>query len=186
MENKKTNGTGVRFDDYKDIISGGAMLLLAGGILLGANQIKIHKLSSMVNAAFMPRLVGGAMAVCALIVMVEGIFHLKKVQQAPPSDAPQEAEIPGVNKDEPKPMIATILLMIGYALLFEPLGFILSSALYAFGQIMVLTLPENRTKKQWIMAAVVAVVVSVLVYAAFRYGLDMLLPVGPLSVIGLG
>ena len=186
MENKKPNGAGVRFDDYKDIISGGVMLLFAGGILLGANQIKIHKLSSLVNAAFMPRLVGMAMAVCALIVMVEGIFHLKKAKQAPPSDVPQEPEIPGVNKDEPKPLIATILLMIGYALLFEPLGFILSSALYAFGQIMVLTLPENRTKKQWVLAAAVAVIVSVLVYVAFRCGLDMLLPVGPLSMIGLG
>jgi putative tricarboxylic transport membrane protein len=62
----------------------------------------------------------------------------------------------------------------------KPLGFIISSILYLFGQIVILCPKE---KYNFVMFAIVSVVTSVVVFYTFRKGLNLMLPVGILKFL---
>ena len=88
---------------------------------------------------------------------------------------PAEAEKTEDTADDKKGMLLTILCMVGYAALFEPLGFIISSALYLFLQITVLSNQKNRKLP---LFAVISLVTSVFIYVVFVYLINMPLPMG--------
>lgn len=161
------------FEDCKDIISGSVIFVVAIVMLAASFSIRAHELAGAINARFMPRIISVAMAFCSLIVVVQGIISLHHKQNLEKDgEHSKKAEI------EIKPFAVTLVLLILYAMLFRTLGFILSSILYLMGQITVLTLKENQTRKNLICTCITAVVVPVVVYIIFRYGLKILLPVG--------
>ena len=72
----------------------------------------------------------------------------------------------------------TVACMVGYAALFDTLGFIISSAAYLFLQITVLSNEKNRKLP---LFAIISVVTSVAVYGIFVYLIGMPLPTGILD-----
>ena len=72
----------------------------------------------------------------------------------------------------------TIALMVVYMLIFEPVGFIVSSALYLFVQMIVLS---DKTNRNPILFAIIAVALPVAVDALFVFAIHMPLPVGILG-----
>ena len=66
--------------------------------------------------------------------------------------------------------------MVGYILLMHTFGFMLTSAVYLFLQMLAIL--ENRSKKRVILMAVIAVLVPVILYIPFRYGFQLMIPVG--------
>lgn len=69
----------------------------------------------------------------------------------------------------------TVLLLAAYVLLLEPVGFLLSTAVYLFLQILVLAPPDERN---YLTIAIVSVVTPVVIYALFVYAINMPLPKG--------
>jgi len=75
-------------------------------------------------------------------------------------------------------VLRTLIMSCVYVLLLEPLGFLISSILYVFCQILNLC-PKNDVNI--VKFAVIAVVSSVIIYFTFRNGLHLMLPAGPLE-----
>ena len=71
--------------------------------------------------------------------------------------------------------IGTIVLMVLYMLAFEPVGFVVSSAVYLFLQMLLLC---DRTNRKILVFALVAVILPIAVDALFVYIIKMPLPVG--------
>ena len=69
----------------------------------------------------------------------------------------------------------TILLIGAYCMAFQPVGFIISTMVYLFLQILVLTPPERKNVP---LAGIIAVVASIAVYALFTYAINSPLPKG--------
>jgi len=78
-----------------------------------------------------------------------------------------------------KTVLITVGLILVYVVLLKPLGFIISSSLYLFAQILVLV--PVRIKKNYLLYALVAVITSAIIYVSFRFGLDLMLPAGLLG-----
>ena len=64
------------------------------------------------------------------------------------------------------------------------IGVLITTVVYLFVQILILT-PREKWKKNYVPAAITAVVAGVVLFFIFRYVLNVLLPVGILSVFGL-
>ena len=71
--------------------------------------------------------------------------------------------------------IGTIILMVVYMIAFQPIGFVVSSAVYLFIQMLVFS---NRDNRKIILFAVIAVLLPLAVDALFVYVIHMPLPVG--------
>ena len=74
--------------------------------------------------------------------------------------------------------LLTIVLLAIYVVLFKPLGFILSTFIYLFFQITLLSTEKNRNL---ILFGIISVVAPVVIYALFVYVIKMPLPTGLLS-----
>ncbi|MBQ3764348.1 MAG: tripartite tricarboxylate transporter TctB family protein [Synergistaceae bacterium] len=71
--------------------------------------------------------------------------------------------------------IGTVVLMVLYMLAFQPVGFVVSSAVYLFLQMLLLS---DRTNRKVILFAVVSVLLPLAVDALFVFVIKMPLPVG--------
>ena len=71
--------------------------------------------------------------------------------------------------------IGTVVLMVLYMLAFQPVGFVVASAVYLFLQMLLLSEKSNR---KVILFAVIAVLLPLAVDALFVYVIKMPLPVG--------
>ena len=71
--------------------------------------------------------------------------------------------------------IGTIVLMVLYMLAFQPVGFIVASAVYLFLQMLLLS---DKTNRKPLLFLIVAVLLPVAVDALFVYVIKMPLPVG--------
>ena len=74
--------------------------------------------------------------------------------------------------------VGTIVLMFLYMLAFEPVGFIVASAVYLFLQMLLLS---DKTNRKILLFALVAVILPVAVDALFVFVIKMPLPVGILG-----
>ena len=69
----------------------------------------------------------------------------------------------------------TFAVIIGYMVLLQPAGFILSTVIYLFAQMMVLAPADKRNP---VLFIIVSVAFTAFVFVAFRIGLQQLLPRG--------
>ena len=74
--------------------------------------------------------------------------------------------------------IITLVFIAIYIWLMKPLGFILSTMIYLFAQIMLIA-PSEKRKPVFIL--ILSVLVSVALYAVFVKGFSVMLPAGILS-----
>ena len=72
--------------------------------------------------------------------------------------------------------------MLVYVFVMKPVGFILSTLVFLFCQMMVLSPDDERGKKQAILLAVIDVVFTLVVFFLFRYGFKIVLPAGIFSI----
>ena len=167
----------MRFKKYRDLGFGVAALLFSIFYLINAAQIKTRpKLTpSYASAKIMPILLGVLLAILSIFCIVQGIRRLK---------APDSKEENGKKLDRGDMMavVFTFAVIIGYILIMPILGFILSTVIYLFLQMLILAPAEKRN---YVLFAIVAVVFTAIVFVAFRIGLQQLLPRGVIeSLLG--
>lgn len=139
---------------------------------LGATPLTNH---------FIPYLWGGVLLVLGLWITIRGFRKRKKYL----------AEGGKIEKTtfkealmERREVVASFIALGLYVGLMGPLGFVIATIAYVFAQILILT-PREKWKKNYLPAAITAVVTGVALFYIFRYLLNVLLPVGVLSVFGL-
>ena len=121
-----------------------------------------------VGSGYVPRVIAYTIMFVSLLLFVLTLLRGRKTSTRGSA---------GKNKDgkDFKGGVYTIGLLIVYAVLFQPLGFLLSSAIYLFLQILVLSNKENR---KYPLFAGLSVIIPVFLYALFLFGFQMPLPYG--------
>ncbi|MFC0625652.1 tripartite tricarboxylate transporter TctB family protein [Kribbella deserti] len=143
------------------IIAAIVLVVLSVTFLIGVFDIRSPKGLDPAGPRFFPLIVTSAWVLLSLAYLVEG---LRSPRAAAKSDR---------TWFEP---VAIAVLLVLYAFLVVPLGYILATLLLFFGAARVL-----GSRNTW-RDAIVAVVLSVLVYVAFTQFLDISLPEGVLGL----
>jgi putative tricarboxylic transport membrane protein len=158
---------------YKDIILGIAVSILAAAYFIGSFFIELRVLSTGITAATIPRLLGVCEFVLGILLAMRGIFSYRlyiRTQQF----KDEEKEKP--EKQNFSAVLETSVLLIFYVVAFKPLGFIVSSMIFMFLE-MIVVCPSNE-KRDYRLFAIVSAATAFIVYFLFRYGFDQMLPTG--------
>ena len=157
------------FKKCKDLILGIVMLAFSGFYLIYAQQIKTRpKLTpSYASARIMPVLLGALLAILSVVCIIQGVRKMKAPEG---EDAAKK-----LDRGDLMAVVFTFAVIIGYIMVMPMLGFILSTVIYLFLQMLILAPADKRN---YVLFAIVAVVFTVLVFVAFRVGLQQLLPRG--------
>lgn len=73
-------------------------------------------------------------------------------------------------------MALSLLLLIAYVALMKTFGFILTSIVYLFVQMVLIA--EDRSWKHLLLLLVISICIPIILYIPFRYGFKLLLPTG--------
>ncbi len=165
------------FAKYKEILLGAGMLALSTFYLYHATFIKVRS-SVSVSAKLIPEILGGLLVILGLFQLGAGINHLITARREN-----KKYGIPSVGMSEEEkanmpPILLTFALIIGYAVSFEWLGFIISSTVCMF---LMMLLMAPRAKRRPGLFALISFVSAGVVYIAFRHGLSLSLPRGLLD-----
>ena len=139
---------------------------------LGATPLTNH---------FVPYLWGGVLLVLSLWIIARGFRKRKKYLAEGGKIEKTSLKAGLMEKCE---VVASFIALGLYVGLMGVVGFAITTILYVFVQILILT-PREKWKKNYIPAAITAVIAGVVLFYIFRYMLNVLLPVGILSVFGL-
>lgn len=171
-------------DNYKlDIIPGIVIALFSIGYLSFVPTIEEFKGmgSTPLTNRFIPYLWGGVLLLLSIWIIVRGLRKRKKYLS-------EGGEVKKVSIkeiiSEKREVIASFIALTIYMILMGPLGFVISTLLYVFFQIMILS-PRKKWKKTAVPAAIIAVLTAGILFYVFRYLLNVLLPIGLLKVFGL-
>ncbi|PIA71691.1 tripartite tricarboxylate transporter TctB family protein [Pseudomonas sediminis] len=160
----------------KELIIGIAMLGASLTYLVLAQQLPGH---DGVDAATVPKLLAGFLSLLGVMQLVSAFAKPKAAAEPAASPAPAEAEEPTVEIVEPKTVIKTLGLILGYMALLGPVGFPIMTVVYLYLQFLVLT-PVNQ-KARHLTYLLIAVICSALIFLLFREAFDLLLPAGLLN-----
>ncbi|ETA81568.1 tripartite tricarboxylate transporter TctB family protein [Youngiibacter fragilis] len=161
----------MKFKKYNDLIVG--LSMLAFGLFYLIMTMQIPRKGKLIDATFFPYILSTIMLIVGLLQTVRGAASAKRF------DAASYEEPKAGQKGDMKTVLITVGLILVYVVLLKPLGFIISSSLYLFAQILVLV--PVRIKKNYLLYALVAVITSAIIYVSFRFGLDLMLPAGLLG-----
>lgn len=160
----------------KELITGIAMLGASLTYLVLAQQLPGH---DGVDAATVPKLLAGFLSLLGVMQLVSAFAKPKAAAEPATSPAPAEAEEPTVEIVEPKTVIKTLGLILGYMALLGPVGFPIMTVVYLYLQFLVLT-PAHQ-KARHLTYLLIAVICSALIFLLFREAFDLLLPAGLLN-----
>lgn len=144
----------------KGIITSILFLAFSIVMIVFARQYK-PMMKNDLGSGFFPMVVGIAM--CALSVL-RLILAIREKEGAVKKSG-----------DDLMGGLATIILIGGYCIAFNPVGFIISTAIYLFLQILILTPKEKRS---WPITAAISLVAPFAFYALFVYLINTPLPKG--------
>ncbi|GHV34886.1 hypothetical protein FACS1894187_06430 [Synergistales bacterium] len=115
-----------------------------------------------VGSGFVPKIVAAVFMSLSMLLLVLTLLKERKVAAAK-------------TNEDIKGGVLTILALIAYVFLFDGLGFLLSTALYLFVQITILSDAKNRRLP---LFCVISVVTPTIIYFLFVKGFDLILPAG--------
>ena len=156
---------------YGDIIVGIFYAVLGIALIISARMLPKSQVMEL-GPDFMPTVVGVLILVLSVILLVQAVLELKK--------NPDKEYEP--DKSDYKRVALSLILALLYVFLLKPVGFIVCTLVYLFGQIYVLAPDTHRTKKDLILYLIIDVVFTVIVYYLFRFGFKIVLPAGILPL----
>jgi putative tricarboxylic transport membrane protein len=151
-----------------DVVAGGFMFVFAVAYLVVAFTIpKPSFENAVVGPRAVPIAIGVALAAASLALAIRGLVWGRSRRDAAVGDEapPQDLRKLGV----------VALLLLGYILIFVPLGYAISTFLF------MLAVTTYLDREHWIRNLIYAVVFSVVVYSIFVYVFGVQLPAGALG-----
>jgi len=148
-------------DKKKNILT--SVVFLAFGAFVYVQSLGIkHMMANDVGSAFFPKVISVAMIAVAIIRLVMSLRE-------------PETEKKGDQGNDPKGGLLTILLILAYVMAFNSVGFLISTAIYLFLQMLVLTPAEKRKLP---LLALISIVAPLFIYTLFVYIINTPLPKG--------
>lgn len=161
------------FKKYGDMVVGVVFMVLGALLVIMAQMLPKSKVME-IGPDFMPTVIGSVTFILAAILIFLSIknfkMHVKELEHA---------EIPDCDY---KRVISSIILVLIYVFLLQPVGFILSTLVYLMLQMVVLSPDEERDAKHMIRLAVINVAFTLVVFFLFRYGFKIVLPAGIFTI----
>ena len=153
---------------YGNLTVGAVFVALAIITYIMSTQLPPNLLGGM-GPEFMPQVLSGFMGVLGIIQCITGIKTMREY------DPEQEKEEESEFKPEYMRVLATIIAFGVYVFAIKIVGFLVCSVIYLFVQMCILAPKEKRN---YVLFAVIALLVNVVVYFIFRNGLNVMLPTG--------
>lgn len=165
------------FHRYKEIILGLLMLALAFFYLYHSTLIRTRSTVS-VSAKLVPEILGCMVVVLGICQIVAGVRYLARARREAAENGAAPVFVGSEEWRDALPVALTFAVILLYAVFYERLGFVVSSTLCMFAQMWILT-PKSKFRPGLFLA--ISLVVAVVVYVAFRQGLNLSLPAGVLE-----
>lgn len=163
---------------WKDVISALALIVISITMFFASNGLEA-KTRMDIGPDFMPKLVAVLTLALSVVLLVQGLRRNMAsgvAGAAAGGDAAPPARRGGLIERHADWL--SLLLIVAYTLAFEPLGYLVATALYLFMQFIVMAKAEER---RYVAFAVVAVIVSGLSYYVFLRLFYVFLPTGLLG-----
>ncbi|MCM3636605.1 tripartite tricarboxylate transporter TctB family protein [Sporosarcina luteola] len=155
-------------------VQSGFLLLLVSGVMFTATLSFKKMTTTAIGPAFMPQVISILIALVSLAVIYEGYKKVKAAKEVDSTIKAEDAE--AVDKGVSyKPVIVSFVLMAFYVVIMPIVGFLITTAVFMFIQMMVLS---SKLERRWLLFAVVSVVSSVIIYYVFRNVFYIMLPSG--------
>ena len=154
------------FKKYGDIVVGVFFMVLGALLIILAQALPKSKVME-IGPDFMPTVIGSVTFILAAILTFLSIKNFKMHGKEL-----EHAEIPDCDY---KRVISSIILVLIYVFILQPIGFIISTLLYLMFQMV-------RDGKHIIRLAVINVVFTLAVFFLFRYGFKIVLPAGIFTI----
>lgn len=155
----------------KDVITGIVSLVLFLLFFGFSFAIEVKTVGGSVSSRTIPQFVSSCGIIVSLILILKNLFPYLKAKKSS-----EQQELAYTDRKRWVQLAISVALMVGYILLMRTFGFMLTSAVYLFLQMLAIL--EDRSKKRVILIAVIAVLVPVILYIPFRYGFQLMIPVG--------
>ncbi|APU29249.1 hypothetical protein UYA_05680 [Ectopseudomonas alcaliphila JAB1] len=156
----------------KELIIGIVMLGASLTYLVLAQQLPGH---DGVDAATVPKLLAGFLSLLGLMQLISA-FAKPKVAAEPASPVPTEAEEQPAEVIEPKTVLKTLGLILGYMALLGPVGFPIMTVVYLYLQFLILTPVSQKPRHTTYL--LISVISSAVIFLLFREAFDLMLPTG--------
>lgn len=153
-----------------DIIAGIFLILLAVIVYLDSANIKIIA-DTTLDASFYPKFLAVMAVILSTIMIIRAGINLKRILKRNKSALHFPSDVRG----EVTSALATLALLGGYVCLIEPLGFLVATPFYIFGQALVLA-PHD--KKRPLLFAGLGILSTIVIYCVFKYGFQLMVPMG--------
>ena len=147
-----------------DIAVAAILLALAGYIFLAASALPFGT-ARVPQTAFFPKTLAVLLAILSLVVLAQALAGKKA-----PSDADKIGSAGWFR------IVASLATLIGFALVLQPLGFLLSTFL------LMVCLLRAIEAQSWGKVIAVALATSLLTYGLFAWLLGVPLPAGVLGI----
>ncbi len=138
-------------EKIKEIICSVIFAVFGGCMYLEASKIR-PVMEKDLGSGFFPKIVGLSILLVAVIQLIQTI------KREPPKDKNQDAD------EDTKGGLFTIAAIVGYTILYDLLGFILSTVLYLFVQICILS---NRGNRNYKLFAAISLITPIIIYGLF-------------------
>ena len=166
----------------KELIIGLAMIGVSLTYMVLAYQLPGH---DGVDAGTLPTLMAGLLTLLGAMQLL-GAFT-KKAPVPVQTVQPQASDLPEIPKEdgsapevvEPKTVMLTLGLILGYMALLGPVGFPIITVVYLYLQFLVLTPVTHKPKH--VTYLLIAVASSAVIFLLFREAFDLMLPAGLLN-----
>lgn len=145
------------------------LIVIALGLFVAYHSYAVLKLGILISpgAGFLPFLCGIALIVLGVVWRLQG--WLSRPGPKASAGEAEAASLPGTRRK----LVLAFLTTTAYALLFERIGFLLSTLVFMLGWQMVVE------RERWLKAVIVTALCAAAMYGLFRYLLRVELPPNP-------
>lgn len=147
------------------------LIVIALGLFVAYHSYAVLKLGILISpgAGFLPFLCGIALIVLGVVWRLQGWFSRPRPGADGAAGEAEAASLPGTRRK----LVLAFLTTTAYALLFERIGFLLSTLVFMLGWQMVVE------RERWLKAVIVTALCAAAMYGLFRLLLHVELPPNP-------
>ncbi|MDN4075485.1 tripartite tricarboxylate transporter TctB family protein [Fictibacillus terranigra] len=157
----------------KNTISGMVILMFALIYTIMAFRLPASSSNTaVIGPSVFPAAIGILLIITSIMLIGKGWLEQRQQHGKTEPENPMEEE---EEKQDPKKVFVLSLLLLGYVLLFFPLGYLLSTALFILSVTMFLD------REHWIRNVIYSLAFPGIIYLVFDRVLAVYLPLGPLG-----
>ena len=158
---------------YRDYLSSIFFIAISLVMIYMARLLPKSKVMS-IGPDFMPTVIGVTTLILAVLLLILTVMRTKERETALAKAEPEDFDY--------RRMLYSLVLILIYVFIMQPVGFILSTIIYLIPQFLVLAPDEERNKKEAIKLVVISIIFTIIVFLLFRYGFKIVLPAGLFTI----